>query len=179
MSNRRRLPIERLRWAALSLCIIAVAALPVRGAAQESQLDVHGNWVTGTSTHAKSWGGGVALQTTLGGKSSAIAFSIAPGLDYLKQEMGGPSQTTAALDVNVQLGGSATVKPYAGASASANWSGGSAKMWDGAKLGLETMAGAQVKIDASSLSAKAEERFGYVQGQEHTLTTRVGLLITL
>jgi hypothetical protein len=163
----------------LSLCILGLSALPARGAAQESQLDVHGNWATGTSTHVKSWGGGVAHQTTFGGKSSAIAFSVAPGFDYLKQEKGGPTQMAASLDLNVQPGGSATVKPYAGASASANWSGGSAKQWDGAKRGLETMAGAQVKIGASSLSAKAEERFGYVKGQEHTLTTRIGVLITL
>ena len=47
MLKRRHLSIGRLRLAALSLCILGLSALPARGAAQESQLDVHANWATG------------------------------------------------------------------------------------------------------------------------------------
>jgi len=145
--------------------------------AQQSQLDVHGNYAIGTSTHNKSWGGGVGVQTTFGGKSSAIAISTSPSVDYLKQENGGASQTSVTLDIDVQPGGNGTVLPYAGASAGANWSGGSGKMWDGAKLGLEAAGGLQLKL-TSSASIRAEERFGYIKSQEHTLTTRAGFLVS-
>jgi hypothetical protein len=153
-----------------------LAAAPLH--AQQTQLDVHGNYVFGTSTHNKSWGGGLGMQSTFGGKTSPIALSAAPSIDYLKQENGGPSQTTVSLDLDLQPGGNATVVPYAGVSAGANWSGGSGKMWDGAKLGLETLAGAQFKLGKSGASVKAEERFGFVKSQEHTLTTRAGFLIS-
>jgi hypothetical protein len=156
----------------------AAALLPARMAAQQTQLDLHGNYAVGTDTHAKSWGGGAGVQTTFGSKTDPINLSAAPSLDYLKQEQGGPSQTTLSLDLDVQPGGSGTVTPYAGLSAGANWSGGSAKQWEGARLGLETLAGAQVKLGGSHVSAKGEERFGYVKGQEHTLTTRLGVLVS-
>lgn len=42
-----------------------------------------------------------------------------------------------------------------------------------AKLGLETLAGAQFKL-TSSASIKAEERFGYVKTPEHTLPAPSG-----
>lgn len=163
-----------------TLAVIFALSVPLAPAtlrAQQTQLDVHGNYAIGTSTHSKSWGGGVGVQTTFGGKTSPIAISTSPGIDYLKQENGGPSQTSVSLDVDVQPGGDASVVPYVGASASANWSGGSGKMWDGAKLGLETAAGAQLKL-TSSASLKAEERFGFVKTQEHALTTRVGFLVS-
>jgi len=165
--------------AALGAILAASAPLAATSLhAQQTQLDVHGNYAVGTSTHNKSWGGGVGVQTTFGGKTSPIAVSTAPSIDYLKQENGGPSQTIISLDVDVQPGGSGTVVPYAGLSAGANWSGGSGKMWDGAKLGLETLAGAQFKLGNSGASVKAEERFGYVKTQEHTLTTRAGFLVS-
>jgi len=164
-----------------ALGVIFAVSAPLAAAslqAQQTQLDVHGNYVVGTSTHNKSWGGGVGMQTTFGGKTSPIAISTAPSIDYLKQENGGPSQTTVSLDLDLQPGGNATVVPYAGVSAGANWSGGSGKMWDGAKLGLETLAGAQFKLGTSGASLKAEERFGFVKSQEHTLTTRAGFLVS-
>jgi hypothetical protein len=169
---RRSLPFVLLLGSA------AATLSPATLAAQQTQLDVHGNYAVGTQTHGKSWGGGLGAQATFGGKSSPVDVSIAPSVDYLEQEHGGPSQTTASVDLDVQPGGSATVTPYAGVSAGANWSGGSAKQWQGARLGLETLAGAQVKLGASRVTAKGEERFGYVNGQEHTLTTRLGVLIS-
>ena len=158
--------------------VLAVAASsPATAFAQETQLDLHGNYSTGTSTHTRAWGAGVAAQSTFGGKSAPIKASLSPGFDYLKQEKGGPSQSTVSLDASLQPGGSSTVTPYAGMSASSNWSGGSGKMWQGAKLGLEAIGGAQFKLGASGASVKAEERFGYVKSQEHTLTTRLGFLV--
>jgi hypothetical protein len=77
----------------------------------------------------------------------------------------------------LQPGGGGSVTPYAGGSASANWSGGDQSQWSGAKLGLETLAGLQAEL-GGSLSGKVEERYGYVRGQEHALTTRVGVLLS-
>lgn len=108
-----------------------------------------------------------------------MKVSIAPSLDYLKQENSGPSETTLSADLDVQPAGSSPVTPYVGVSAGANWSAGDNKQWKGSRLGLETLAGIQVKLGGSSVSAKGEERFGYVKGQEHTLTTRIGVLIML
>ena len=164
--------------ATLSLAAISLAALPAPARAQ-SQLDLHGSWARGTSTHASSWGGGVGVQGTIAGSSGPIELTAAPSFDYLKQENGGPAQESLSLDLALQPGGSGTVTPYIGASAGANWSSGSGKQWDGTKLGLETLAGVQLKAGASALSLKGEERFGYVKGQEHVLTTRVGVLISL
>ena len=160
---------------AIVACSVALATAPLH--AQQTQLDVHGNHSVGTSTHNKSWGGGAGVQTTFGGKTSPVAISTSPSVDYLKQENGGPSQTSVTIDLDVQPGGNGTVVPYAGVSAGANWSGGAGKMWDGAKLGLETAGGVQLKLTPSA-SVRAEERFGYVKTQEHTLTTRVGFLVS-
>ena len=156
---------------------LAAIGLSVRLPAQQTQLDLHGNLAVGTTTHLKSWGGGIGAQTTFGSSSSPLKFSLSPSFDVLKQEHGGPTQTTLSLDANIQPPGQLTVTPYIGGSASANWSGGDAKQWSGARLGIEMLAGATVKL-SSSLKAKAEERFGYVDGQEHTLTTRVGVLVS-
>ena len=168
---------SRTGWALVYVLAAAVALHPVEARAQQPQLDLHGSMAVGTSSHNKSWGGGAGAQFTVGDKP--VKVSLSPGIDYLKQENSGPSQTSLSLDLNLQPGRNSPVTPYVGASASANWSGGDAKQWEGSRLGLETMAGAQVKFGSSSVSAKAEERFGYVKGQEHTLTTRLGVLISI
>jgi hypothetical protein len=161
-----------------SLGLLAVAAVAGPAAAQQTQLDAHGNFVTTTSSHTQSWGAGVAVQMTFGSSTAPAQLSVAPGFDYLKQENSGPSQETVALDVDVQPGGSSTITPYVGVSASENWSSGTSKQWSGGKLGLETLGGVQIKAGTNA-AVKAEERFGYVNGQEHTLTTRVGVLLKI
>jgi hypothetical protein len=158
--------------------LLALAALPIAARAQ-AQLDVHGNFAKGTSTHTSSWGGGVGVQGIIAGKSSLIALSAAPSFDYFKQENSGPAQETLSLDLDLQPGGNGTITPYVGASAGANWSSGTNKQWDGTKLGLEMLGGVQVKVGTSALSLKGEERFGYVRGQEHMLTTRLGVLVSM
>ena len=156
--------------------IVALASTPLAVHAQQTQLDVHGNLAVGTSTHTRAWGAGIGLQTTYGGKTDPINISTSPSIDVLKQEGGGPTQLSASYDVDLQPGGGGNLTPYVGASAGANWSLGDASQWGGARLGLETLAGAQVKLGGTSI--KAEERFGYVKGQEHTLTTRIGALLS-
>ena len=147
--------------------------------AQERNLDLHLDYARGTSSHANSWGAGAAAQLTWGGNSAPAKVSTSLGADYTKQENSGPSQTSVSLDVTAQPGGSSALTPYAGGSTSANWSGGDAKQWNGAKLGLEVLGGLQFKPSPNSnLAWKAEERFGYVRGQEHTLSTRLGVLIS-
>ena len=160
------------------LALLAVTPLWSRAQAQEIQLDVHGNFAVGTSSHSRSWGAGIGPQITFGSAGAPAKLSVSPGFDYLKQEAGGPSQESLSLDANVQPGGSSAATPYVGASASANWSSGTARQWEGAKLGLETMGGVQIKV-GSATTLKVEERFGYVEGQEHTLATRLGVLLKL
>jgi hypothetical protein len=173
----RRTIRRSCRCAAL-LALAAIAARAGRADAQETQLDLHGSFAVGTTSHSRSWGAGLAPQFTFGSSSAPVKVSLAPGFDYLKQEAGGPSQENLSLDANLQPGGSSSVTPYVGASASANWSSGSGKQWSGSKLGLETMGGLQMKA-GDAVTLKAEERFGYVEGQEHTLTTRLGVLLKL
>jgi hypothetical protein len=171
---------QRTRILLASACVsIASCALAGRAGAQESQLDLHGNFAVTTDSHTRSWGAGVGGQFTFGPTSAPLRVSLSPSLDYLKQQSSGPSQETLSVDASVQPGGSSTITPYVGASAGANWSSGAGKQWEGTKLGLELLGGAQVKLGSGPATLKAEERFGYVDGQEHTLTTRVGVLLKL
>ncbi|MDB4885733.1 MAG: hypothetical protein JWN79_1171 [Gemmatimonadetes bacterium] len=151
---------------------LVLALTPDALAAQQAQLDVHGNFAVGTTTHLHSWGAGAGAQVTFGSTSDPIQLSLSPSLDFLKQE-GGSRQTSLSADLDIQPGGGKTVTPYAGISTGANWISGSS----GTHAGYETLAGAQVKL-STALTAKAEERFGYVSGQEHSLTTRVGVLLS-
>jgi hypothetical protein len=156
-----------------------ILAVTTTAQAQERSADLHLDYSRTTQTHQNSWGGGAALQLTWGGSHAPAKLNTSFGADYMKQENGGPSQTSLATDVTVQPGGNSAFTPYAGGSASANWSGGSASQWSGAKLGLETLAGFQFKPSPdANISWKAEERFGYVRGQEHALATRVGILVS-
>jgi hypothetical protein len=171
-----------IRWAERFVCrcvaLLVAVSIGSRADAQETQLDLHGSFAVGTTSHSRSWGAGAAAQVTFGSSASPVKVSASPGFDYMKQEDGGPSQEILSLDVSLQPGGSSTITPYLGGSASANWSSGTGKQWAGSKLGLETMGGLQIKA-GDTVTLKAEERFGYVKGQEHTLTTRVGVLVKL
>jgi hypothetical protein len=160
------------------LVTIALVSAAARVGAQETQLDAHASFSTTTQSHNQSWGAGVGPQITFGSESAPARLSVSPGFDYMKQEQDGPSQESLSLDANVQPGGSSSLTPYVGGSVSANWSNGTGKQWEGSRLGLETMGGLQYKT-APSISLNAEERFGYIHGQEHTLTTRFGVLFKM
>ena len=161
----------------LAACVAAACAARPAGA-QEAQGDVHANYSRGTDTGTNAWGAGINFQLTFGGKAP-LNLGTSAGLDYLKQEDGGPGQVNLSYDAVLQPGGDGSITPYAGGSVSANWSVGDAKQWDGAKLGLDAIAGLQFTVKAlGDLSWKLEERFGYVRGQEHTLGTRRGVAIS-
>ena len=164
----------------LGVMALALCAVGTRAAAQESSAEVHANYVRATVSKSNAWGGGAQYQLTAGGKKAPVKINTSLGLDYTKQDNGGPSQTSLSYDAVLQPGGSGTLTPYAGGSVGANWSGGSNKQWDGAKLGLEAIGGFQVKLGLSGVSWKVEERYGYVRGQQdHNLTTRAGVVISI
>lgn len=168
-----------MRHILVGTSLLAAALLASPAGAQQWQGDLHGNYARGTQSHSNSWGAGGQLQATWGGKSAPVKLGTSAGVDYTKQEKSGPSQTNLGADVTLQPGGNGSLVPYAGGSISSNWSGGDAKQWTGAKMGLETLAGVQIKSAAMGpISWKAEERFGYVRGQEHTLATRVGVVMS-
>jgi hypothetical protein len=159
---------------ALAICLTAAPA-----AAQQSVGDVHADYVRGTVSKSNAWGAGAQYQLTFGGKHAPLQLNTSLGLDWVKQDNNGPSQTSLSYDATTQPGGSGSFLPYVGGSVSANWSGGSNKQWDGAKLGLEAVAGLQVKLGLNGVAWKVEERYGYVREQaDHTLTTRVGIVIS-
>lgn len=160
------------------LVVLSLAGMPL--AAQQSSAEVHANYVRTTVSKSNAWGGGAQLQLTAGGKKAPLQVNSSVGVDWTKQDNNGPSQTSLSYDAVVQPGGSGTVTPYLGGSVGANWSGGSNKQWDGAKLGLEAVGGLQVKLGLSGVSWKVEERYGYVREQsDHNLTTRVGVVVNL
>jgi len=172
---REMTTMMRIGVAALALALMAGGA-----AAQQTQGEVHANYQRGTATHMNAWGVGGLVQETLGASKAPVRVSLTLGPDYLKQENGGPSAASVSVDATLQPGGGGAVTPYAGGSVSSNWSFGDNRQYEGARLGTEAVGGVQVKLDAlGSLVTKLEERFGYVNGQEHTLTTRFGFLMSL
>ena len=79
----------------------------------------------------------------------------------------------------MQPGGRGRLTPYAGASVSAVWlSGGGAS--GGARPGLEAILGAQLQLEERGPVAFVTElRHGYVRGEPHSTSGRVGVAITL
>lgn len=158
---------------AVALCVCATTV-----AAQSSAGEVHANYQRAVNSKTNAWGGGAQYQLTIGAKKAPVQLSTSLGLDWTQQENSGPTQTSGSYDAALQPGGGGSFTPYAGGSVGANWSGGSGKQWDGAKLGLEALAGFQAKFGLKGVSWNAQERFGYVRGQDHNLTTRVGVIVS-
>jgi hypothetical protein len=169
-----------MRKTAVISTFIFLSVSSASASAQVRSADVHLDYVRGLVTDANSWGAGAAFQLTWGGKNAPVKLNTSPGIDYTKQSGGGPGQTSLSIDATVQPGGNSALTPYAGGSVSANWSNGGNSQWSGSRLGLEAVGGLQFKPSKKSkISWKAEERYGYVRGQEHTLATRVGALISI
>ena len=156
--------------------VVVLSAGPLK--AQQSALDVHLDYARGTQTHINSWGAGAAIQFTWGSTSAPVQLNTSLGGDYTKQENGGPGTASGSVDLTVQPGGGTPFTPYAGVSASENWSTGNNKAWSGARMGREVLAGFQYKPSGWKMSFKAEERYGYIDDQEHTLTTRAGVIFS-
>jgi hypothetical protein len=177
LSTRWR-PTRRVATILMAASVAGVTLAPHRVAAQQQrQGEVHANYSRQTQSKSNAWGAGTQLQLVWGAKHAPVVLGTSLGGDYLKQENGGPTSWNTSADAVVEPGGNGAVTPYAGASAGANWSTGTGAQWTGARLGLETLGGVQFRIGAAS--AKLEERFGYVRGQEHNLGTRFGLQFKL
>lgn len=174
MSPLSRRPAAAARAAALAIALATPALLQAQ---DQRQVDVHANYSRATQTETNSWGAGTQVQLVWGSSSAPVKLGTSLGGDFLKQEAGGPTQVNTSLDGVVQLGTGGAVTPYAGGSGGANWSVGDDAQWSGARVGLEAIAGLSVSLgpSGSSPSVKAEERFGYVHGQEHALGTRLGV----
>ena len=169
--------MTRIRGA-LSGAMLLLAFGASAAFAQEKQLEVHGNYVRTTQSHANSWGGGAQYGITWGSTQQSIQLSTSLGADWVQQENSGPNSTSVGLDANLQPGGGGSFTPYVGASISANWVSENAP--DGALLGLEYMAGAYYKLEAQGpISLHAEVRSGYVRTQEHQITGRLGVAFSL
>ena len=80
----------------------AVAGVPL--GAQQSSVEAHANFARTTQTHLSSWGGGTQYQLLFGGTQQPVQLGSSLGVDYQKQEKGGPSETSGALDVTRQPG---------------------------------------------------------------------------
>jgi len=157
---------------------LALIVLTRLAGAQESQVEVHANYLPGTGRNSTAWGAGGQYQLTLGSKQQAVRLSPSLGVDWSRQEESGPSTTSVGLDVNVQPGGDSQLTPYAGGSVSANWVSEDAPK--GALLGLEYMGGVYYKLEPKgALSLHLEVRYGYVRTQEHQATGRFGVALTL
>ncbi|GLC25772.1 hypothetical protein [Roseisolibacter agri] len=181
MSHRPTSARFRTGLATAGLLLVAPLVPAALHAQTQRQLDVHGSYQRGTTTESNAWGAGAQVQLVFGPSSAPVRLGTSLGGDALRPEGGGSMQWNASLDAVAQFGGGAAVTPYVGGSVGANWSTGDEAQWSGARGGLETMAGVQVKLGASDKapSLKLEERFGYVRGQEHTLGTRVGIVLSL
>ena len=171
--------VRRSNRLGLLVVTIATAAAPaVAGAQSQRQAEAHGNYSRGMTSESNAWGAGGQLQFIWGASEAPAQLGGSLGGDYTKQS-GGASQWNTSLDLVLQPGGDKVVTPYAGGSIGSNWSTGRAAMWSGARAGFETLAGLQVKVGGgeSSRTIKVEERYGYVRGQEHTLVTRLGIVV--
>jgi hypothetical protein len=162
-------------WIAAALAVFARAE---SARAQESQVEVHANYVPGSGSSSAAWGAGGQYQLTLGSKEQTVRLSPSLGVDWTQQEESGPSTTSVGLDVNLQPGGDSQLTPYAGGSISVNWVSENAPK--GALLGLEYMGGVYYKLEAQGpLSLHLEVRRGYIRTQEHQTTGRFGVALSL
>ena len=160
---------------AAALCCAAAAR--TTAGAQESSVEGHLNYQRGNQSHANSWGGGAQYGLTFGSKKKPqLATNV--GVDYTKQEKGGPSQVSGSVEADVQVPAGPLVTPYVGGSVSINrTSGGGQSSTD---PGYNYIVGTAVKLESQSpLSLRFEVRPGYVRGSEHSVTYRFGVNMSI
>jgi hypothetical protein len=147
--------------------------------AQEWSAEGHGEYARTTQTHQSAWGAGVSIESLWGATHAAVRLGTSLGGDVQKERGDAPTQWSVSYDATLEPRGGAAVTPYIGGSVSANWLAGS-NATDGALLGLQYIAGIELKPSAkSATSVKLELRPGYVRTQEHSLTWRAGLSFSL
>jgi hypothetical protein len=159
-----------------SIHMLALAVMLLAGTTAGAQiLDVHGSFLPSLDSQPMSVGFGVGLGTTR--RLGMVNLLPSVGLDYVRARNLGPGRGSAGLDVRLipsrefRWGA-----PFIGGSASSNWSGGLQSEWAGSRLGLDLLAGFVLGGVSSNTGVKLEERFGYVRGQPHRATTRLGLV---
>ena len=158
---------------------LALAGAGITGRSLHAQVfDVHGAFVPAVHSQPSAAGFGVAIAAPARLASATLLPSL--GGDYLRRAALGPGRASAGLDLRLLPSAEGHwVVPFVGAGASANWSGGLQSEWNGARLGLDAIAGFALGANNPHFALKIEQRFGYVTGADHTLTTRVGLLAGL
>ena len=160
--------------AAALLCATAVGRA---AGAQQSSVDGHLDYARGTQSHANSWGAGAQYGLTFGSKHKP-QLGTSLGVDYTKQEKGGPSQIGGSFDATLQASVGPLLSPYAGGSIGiVRSSGGGQSSTDPE---YEYIVGTLLKLEAQSpMSLRFEVRPGYVRGQEHTVAGRFGVTFSL
>jgi hypothetical protein len=141
-------------------------------------LDLHAIGSVETMNQSTSWGAGLAVGTVVM-PAGITMLGLAAGADYIREQHLGEGRVSAALDAtlappNVNAG----FVPYVGGSVGLHWSGGQYARWTGSRVGLDVLVGVKALIGRQErMGWKLEQRFGYVQGFDHALATRLGLLI--
>ncbi len=159
-----------------ALFCLTLLATP-RAHAQQA-VDLHISYATATTSNTVSLGAGAALETLLD-LVPGIDVAATVGADYQRERALGAPRTSVSLDATIQPERQTTgLVPYAGGSVSANWSGGERSEFRGRRMGLDAIVGLKFSFLGSELVAtRIEQRFGYVRGTEHRLTTRLGLIV--
>jgi hypothetical protein len=162
----------------LAVCL-PMLLLSARAQAQQAA-DFHVSYVSTTQTHTVAYGLGAAIESILD-VVPVVDVAATVGADYQRERGLGPGRGSLSLDVTLQPQRETTgLVPYAGGSVSANWSGGQLSEWPGMRPGFEAIAGLKFSFLASeTVATRIEQRFGYVRGTEHKMTTRVGFILAI
>ena len=158
--------------------VLLAAAIATGRPLHAQVFDVHGAFVPSVHSQPSAAGFGIAIAAP----ARLAAATLLPSLggDYVRRASLGPGRASAGLDVRLLPSAEGHwVVPFVGAGASANWSGGAQSEWSGGRLGLDALAGFALGANNPHFALKIEQRFGYVVGADHRLTTRLGLLAGL
>ena len=167
----------RVRITAIAAFVLCTLVPRARAAAQ--LLDVYGSSAQVTATRSTFFGFGAGL-SSIWAPGDKFFLRARLGGDYLHEQHLGRVWSSGTLDVSIappMFGDS--FMWYAGAGTSLNWSGGESSEWVGARHGVSAFTGIAFEFGESPLGAHIEERFGYIMGTDHTLATRVGILLRL
>ena len=169
--------------AATIAAALALAALPTRAGAQEGshpqrQLQIEALADRARHTGDMSYGASADYQLVWGGKR-ALQLAAALGGDWARQASSGQQRWALDADVTVQHPvGSFT--PFVGASAGPVWLRGGESSGGRAHLGLDAIVGTQVAIPhGGGRAVIVEVRHGYVKGEPHSTSGRLGLNLPL
>ena len=167
-----------MRMRSFLYAALVLASIP-REHARAQLIDVYGSSAQVTATRSTFFGFGAGLSSTwMPGDKLYLRARV--GGDYQHEQHLGRAWSAATFDVSVAppfFGDS--FMAYVGAGSSINWSGGQSSEWVGARRGASMFGGIAFEFGESPLGAQIEERFGYITGTDHTLMTRVGLLLRL